>query len=197
MPHLNILHIPFTNEKKIDDVAEERLKNLFIELDKQGITDYSIIEGFYDKANRKQAIHKGHRKIVQLAKDKGLGNCIIAEDDIVLSSPNAYKYFLSQIPESYDLFFGLIYAGTVENNQVKNGMSGVLTLYSISSRFYDFFLSLDTNTHLDRELGNTAYKHEYFVCNPEVVEQRGGYSFNLRQIMFYSTYMENKIMYKG
>lgn len=194
--HLHCLHLfGTTPDEKINSIADIRLGRLLKELKTQEITDYSIIGGYYDPFNTKQAIHKGHKAIVQSAKDKGLPNCIIAEDDIKFSSPNSYKYFLSQIPEFYDIFSGLIYAGAVEHGRVMNGASGIMTLYSIHNRFYDFFLSLDVNTHVDREIGLTAFEHEYFVCEPMVVEQRGGYSFNRRQILFYDVYLEGKVLF--
>jgi hypothetical protein len=195
--HLNILHLPFTGIKKIDDVAEVRLSNLFIELEKQGIKDYSIIEGFYDAKNTKQAIHKGHRKIVQLAKKQNLSRVFIAEDDIVFTHPNSYNYFISQIPKSFDIFSGLVYSATMEGNRIMNGGSGMTSCYVVSRRFYDFFLSMNIDNHVDREICLTAYKHEYYVCQPMICEQRGGFSFNKMQVLFYGVYLEGKELYKG
>lgn len=194
--HLHILHLYGTTpDEKINSIADIRLGRLLKELKNQNLTDYSIIGGFFDPVNTKQAIHKGHKAIVQSAKDKGLKNCIVAEDDIKFSSPNSYKYFLSQIPEFYDIFSGLIYAGAVENGRVHNGASGIMTLYSIHSRFYDFFLRLDVNTHVDRELGLTSFQNEYYICQPMVVEQRGGYSMNLKREMWYDAYLTDKVLY--
>jgi hypothetical protein len=195
--HLNILHIPFTGIKKIDEVAEIRLNNLMYELSKQGIADYSIIEGFYDAKNTKQAIHKGHRRIVELAKKNNLDRVLIAEDDIVFTHPNSFNYFLSQIPESFDIFSGLVYSATMEGNRIKNGGSGMTSLYVVNSRFYDFFLSMNIDNHIDRELGLTAYKHEYYVCQPMPVIQRGGFSINKKQTLFYDAYLQGKKLYNG
>jgi len=193
--HLHILHIPFTGSSKVDAVAKERYDKLVKELDSEGITEYSIIEGFYDPKNIKKAIHKGHQLIVRLAKEQGMEYCIIAEDDLKFTAPGAWKYFISQIPESFDLFSGVVYSASMEGNRVMNGASGIMSLYVVSKRHYDFFLSMNTNNHVDREAGLTAYKHEYYVCDPQVVIQRGGYSFNLRQSMTYEVYMEGKSFY--
>lgn len=194
--HLHILHLEGNTENdKTNTVANIRLGRLMKELEGQGIKDYTIMPGFYDPVNTKEAIHKGHRMIVELAKKQGFENCIIAEDDIVFSSPNSYKYFLSCIPDSYDLFCGLFYAGELKDNRVMNGASGIMTLYSIHNRFYDFFLSLNNNTHIDRELGLTAFEHEYYVVSPECVKQRGGYSHNLKRDMYYEPYLEGKTLY--
>ena len=195
--HLNILHIPFTGIKKIDEVAETRLNNLMDELSKQGITDYSIIEGFYDHKNTKLAIHKGHRRIVELAKKNNLDRVLIAEDDIVFTHPNSFNYFISQIPESYDIFSGLVYSASMEGNRIMNGGSGMTSLYVVDRRFYDFFLSMNIDNHVDRELGVTAYKHEYYVCCPMPVIQRGGFSINKKQVLFYDAYLKERELYNG
>lgn len=194
--HLHILHLfPNTENDKVNNVAQQRQDNLLIELKNQNITDYSLIPGFYDPINTKQAIHKGHHAIVQMAKDKGYENVLIAEDDCCFTSPNSFQYFLSQIPKSYDLFFSLIYAGDIVNNRVMNGFSGGCTLYSIHSRFYDVFLEQALNSHVDRELGNLCFKYEYFVVPQYCVVQRGGWSFNLKQSMFYDAYLVDKKLY--
>ncbi len=194
--HLHILHLPpITGRPKTDKVSEVRLDKLIKELNSQEITDYSIIDGFYERRNTKKAIHGGHKKIVELARAQEMPNVIIAEDDIVFSSPKSYEYFLSQIPESYDLFCGLIYAGKTENNRVISAASGIMTLYSVHSRFYDFFLSINSDTHIDRELSATALQHEYYLCNPMVVYQRGGFSHNLNRIMFYHEYLRDIKLY--
>lgn len=195
--HLHILHLAAnTPIEKTNHVARVRLENLMAELAAQNITDYTIIEGFYNPDNTKEAISKGHKLIVRLAKEQGLSNVIVAEDDICFSSPNSYKYFLSKIPEDYDLFFGLVYAGEVnEDYRVMNGMSGTHTLLSINSRFYDFILSQPDDVHIDRNLGQYAFEKKYYVIDKMVCYQRGGFSHNLRQTMFYDVYLEGKELF--
>lgn len=197
-PHLNILHLPpNTPDPKVNEVSKYRYDNLIEELKIQNITDYSLIDGFFDPVNMKMAIHKGHRKIVQSAKDNDLPNVIIAEDDIKFTHPNSFKYFLSQIPESYDLFCGLVYSAEVKDNRILNGGSGCATLYVVNNRFYDFFLSMNIDNHVDREILLTGYKHEYYVVNPYVCIQRGGWSHQLRQEMFYGEYLRDVKLYEG
>ena len=195
---LHILHIPFTGNKKIDAVSEERLRNLMVELRNQNISDYTIIEGFYDAKNTKQSIHKGHRLIVELAKKKNFPFVLIAEDDIKFTHPNSFNYFLSQITESFDIFSAIVYSASMEGNRIKNGGSGLTSLYVVNSRFYDFFLSMNIDNHIDRELALSAYKHEYYVCSPIPVIQRGGFSINRMQGgMNYDAYLHGKELYNG
>lgn len=195
--HLHILHLfGATGNSKIDEVAKQRYINLMGQLQDQNITDYTIFAGEYDEVNTKKAINKGHKAIVQSAKDKGYKNAIIMEDDCCFTSKFSWRYFLSQIPNDYDLFTALIYSGDVdESHRIKNGMSGTHTLYSIHNRFFDFVLNQPDDVHCDRNAGMYAYLHKYYVCNPMCVYQKGGYSFNLRQSMTYEPYLIGKKMY--
>lgn len=196
LPILHILHLPSnTPDSKVNEVLKTRKCALLKELEEQGITDYSLIDGFYEPYNTKLAIHKGHRRIVELAKAQRLPHCVIGEDDLKFTSPKSYEYFISQIPASYDLFFALIYSGTIENNRVMNGFSGGMTLYSIHSRYYEEFLNLPLDTHVDRECGLNCYNHEFYVVPEYCVTQRGGYSMNLRQSMTYEVYLQGKKLY--
>lgn len=195
--HLHILHLNQTGDLKTDKICNERYGNLMGELIEQNITHYHIWDGFYDHKNVKQAISKGHHRIVQYAKDNNLPYIIVSEDDLKFTSPNSWRYFLSQIPESFDLFFGLIYSGNVVENRVMQGFSGGMTLYAISSRFYDTFLEQPTDTHVDRNLGNLCHLYEFKVIPEYCVEQRGGMSHNLRRDMTYEPYLIGKSMYEG
>lgn len=185
--HLNILHL---------ERRKDRMANLLKQLAEQEITFYTIHEGIDQKVNTKEAITKGHKKIIQQAKNNNFPNCIIAEDDICFTAPGAWNYFISQIPEDYDLFCGVIYAGSLnEENRILNGMSATHTLYSISQRFYDFVLSMPDHEHIDRHLGNYAFAKKYYVCSPMCVTQLGGMSDNLKKPMFYDAYHTNIKLY--
>jgi len=194
---LHILHLGLksTDDEKINRICDTRLYNLLKELEEQGIDNFKLIDGFYDPKNIKQAIHRGHNRIVEMAKAQKLPYCIMAEDDIVFTAPGAYEYFLSQIPESFDLFFGIIYHGEIIENRVVNGFSGGCSLYVVHSRFYDTFLEQPTDTHIDRQLGNLCHNHEFYVVDEYVVTQRGGYSFNLARDMVYSDYLQGKKLF--
>lgn len=185
LPTLHILHL----SRRID-----REQQLIRQLEWNKVP-YLLWEGIDNPNNVKESITKGHKKIIQYAKDNNLPFINIAEDDLMFTHKDSYKYFNEQTPDYYDLFCGVIYAGTVENNRILNGMSATHTLYKISQRFYDFVLSLPDDIHIDRELGSTAFKHKYYVCEPFVCTQSGGYSDNLRQVMYYDVYLQGKKMY--
>ena len=141
-----------------------------------------------------KAINKAHKSIVQKAKNNGDAYTIICEDDIRFTSPHAFNYYLSKIPKEFDLFMGMIYAGEIKDGRILNGFSG-LTLYTVHSRFYDEFLAADPNDHLDRFLGNSAFKNKYYICEPFVCYQSGGYSDNCRQNVNYKVYHDKMNFY--
>ena len=196
---LHILHLAAkTDSDKVNKVAEQRLKNLLIELDNQNITDFTIVEGFYDPVNTKQAIQRGHKLIARLAKEQNMPMVFIGEDDLVFTAKGAWQYFISQVPDDFDFFTALIYAGEVdETNRIRNGMSGTHTLYVLNQRFYDVVLNQPDDVHCDRNLGQLAYQYKYYVCHKMCITQRGGYSFNLKKQMTYEPYIEGKNMFHG
>lgn len=190
-PILNIIHL----ESRMD-----RLQSLMEETSMQSIA-YKLWPGVttHSEYTNHRNISIAHKAIVRDAKEKNLPHVIIAEDDIKFSSAGAWKYYLDNTPKSFDLYSGLIYAGEVdpETNRIisTKGMSGTNTLYTISSRFYDFFLAVDESKHLDRELGRFGNINEYYVCNPMVCTQMGGMSDNFRREYYYDAFLENKILY--
>lgn len=189
--HLNILHLP----KRTD-----RLENLMKELEEQEITDYTIIEGIENFLVFRD-ISNSHKKIIRLAKQQKISNCIVAEDDIKFTSKGAWKYFLSQIPKSYDIFFASLYEGKVDDNnrllaseKQKDMLSG-LTLYSISERFYDTFLNISDMNHLDKNIGVLADKYEFYVCPEFCAIQMNGYSDNKKIHCNYDHYMKGRKLF--
>lgn len=150
-------------------------------------------DGVIDKPNFK-GISRAHKKIVQHAKNMKLPQVLIMEDDCKFTSPNSLEYFLKNIPEDFDIYTGLLYHGQMdENNRITNGGSGIMTCYICAARFYDVFLSADESNHIDRWLGDMAFKYKYIVCNPFVVEQVGGYSYNHSKVQYYDQYKRDKV----
>lgn len=157
---------------------------------------FQIWSGIEGNLTPAQNINIAHKQVIKYAKENNLPRCIVSEDDCVFTHPDSYKYFLSQIPDSYDLFFGMLYAAEIKDNKVLNGFSG-LTLYCVSERFYDYFLSTPDNVHLDRNLGMVCHEKEYYVCAPYICKQSGGYSDNMREHMNYRVYEEKMTFYNG
>lgn len=193
IPRLNIIHLE--NDQNFPH-RELREQSFLRQIQEQGITDYLVWPGIYDKHYPKQGICRSHKAIVRDAMDNNLPCCLIMEDDCVFSAPGAFDYFISQVPEEFDLFMGLIYVGEVVENRVMNGFSGGVTLYIVHNKFYETFLELPDNVHVDRELGETCFKHQYYVCIPYVVMQFSeNYSENMKRVMDYSEYHKTMSFY--
>lgn len=193
-PRLNIIHLP--NDSLNFPHREVREQSFLKQIEEQGITDYKVWDGIYEKHDPKKGICMSHKKIIREAKENNLPCCLIMEDDCVFSALGAFDYFLSQVPEDYDLFMGLIYHGEIQGSRVMNGFSGGVTFYLAHERLYDFILELPESVHIDRELGNFCFNKKYYVCNPFVCVQAPGYSENLRRCMNYDSYNSQLSFYK-
>jgi len=123
----------------------------------------------------------------------GWDKVCIAEDDLVATHENSWKYYLSQMPESFDLYLSMIYLGEIdENNRVKD-FTG-MTLYTVHSRFYETFLNTDPTEHIDRSLNG---KGEYIVCSPFTFIQRDGLSANTGKLETYGHLLRSRRLYVG
>lgn len=166
----------------------DRLASFIGQAWEQGF-EYSIWEGIETPQFVFVGISNSHKQIIQDAKHKGLKMVTVAEDDVKFSAPGSWKYYIDNIPDSFDLYFGSVYKARIENGRITHGFSG-LTLYTVHERFYDVFLSMKEMNHLDRELGRFAYKYEYRVCEPMVAFQSDGYSDNRKQFESYGHLLE-------
>jgi hypothetical protein len=138
-------------------------------------------EGEVVKSNPKIGICRSHKRIIQYAKDNNLEKICVAEDDARAMAPGAWKYFVDNIPkEPWDLYSSMFYCcDVVEGNRIMAPFSG-LTLYFVHRNFYDFYLSLPDDCHLDRELGKHAQDYKIFFAEEICFEQDGSRSDNTK-----------------
>ena len=173
---------------------EDRLLSVSKQAKQQGFA-IRFWEGIREKNKMPfKSVSKAHKQIVQYAKESNLEMVTICEDDIVFTSLKSFDFYITTMPKVFDLFLGMIYAGEIKSGRIMNGFSG-LTLYTVHNRFYDEFLNANPNDHLDRHLGNAAYKNKYYVCEPFVCHQSGGYSDNLMQKLDYKVYHDKMKFY--
>lgn len=171
---------------------DDRLPLLMQELDRQGVTNYKLWDAIY-LPSVVSSINEAHKQIVRFAKLAEFDEVIIAEDDFVGTHRNSWRYFLDNKPTSYDLYLSMVYTGDMgENNRVKS-FTG-MTLYSVHSRFYDKFLSVDPNEHIDRALAGLG---DYHVCDPFTFIQRNGWSSNTGKKEVYDTLLEGRKLFNG
>lgn len=185
---LHIIHLP---------EREDRLATLNKEMAEQKIMEYTLWDGIRDRLFAFRGIRKAHQQIIAYAKKHEQPYVTVAEDDIKFLGVGAYDYYLSQIPNpgTFDIFLGGIMNGKIlEDNTVKDGYFTGLTLYTMSSRFYDAFLSIRDTGNIDALLRG---KGKYIVCNPIVVSQHGGYSDNKERIVkSYDEILKDKNLWK-
>ena len=109
------------------------------------------------------------------------------------TAPGAFRYYLQNKPQDFDLYLGGITFGQIMPDNSVSDFSG-FHLYTINQKFYETFLSQDGVTDIDRSLNGKAM---FIVCNPMIAIQRNGYGDNRRQQMNYSIYFKDHSLYQG
>ena len=172
----------------------ERYESILEQVAFANIQDYEIWQGLFDKNSVVRSINLSHRQIIEYAKLKGDKIICIAEDDIVFTHPNSYNYFLENIPQSFDIYLGGIYVGDILSNNTVKSFSG-FHLYIVHEKFYDTYLSIPEDVHVDRALSNLG---DFYVCNPMVAIQKDDiFSSNTGKVENYQHLLKDKAIYKG
>lgn len=160
---------------------------------------FKFIEGLEIPTNRKKGITISHKKIIQNAKDCEMKMVAVCEDDLIwFQSPDeqlAWDYFLDQIPDTFDLFFGMLYVGNWTKENKINSVFSAMTLYVVHQDFYDFFLSIPDDCHIDRHLGLHSNKFNFIICDKMVCYQSGVKSDNNQMCCNYESYLIGKNIY--
>lgn len=145
----------------------------------------------------KQGICRSHKRIVQFAKDNRWKQVLVCEDDVRWFGEGAFDYFISHIPEGFDLYLAMVYVGELDKmNRIKGVFSG-MSAYVVHERFYDFFLSIPDSAHIDRELGLYSEHFRYIVCNEFCCEQDGSKSDNNKMSCDYRPFLEGRKLYNN
>lgn len=179
---LNIIHLPnsdeFPHRKVREDSFMEQIKI-------QGIKSFKVWNGIYDPVDTISAISRSHKLVVRHAKENELSRVIIAEDDVLFTKEGAWDYFLKSIPTECDMFLGHVYDGLWHPNGKLRGQFSSMSLYCVNSKFYDYFLSVPENKHIDLVMNN-SWRHDIRVCLPMVCRQMSGWSDNMKKNVDYS-----------
>lgn len=140
-------------------------------------------------------VSRTFRKIVQWAIDNGLHRVTIGEDDLLFSHPDAWKYYLDNIPRDYDIYYGSIYDGQISEGRIVSGYAGH-TLITINCRAFSFLLTADENLHFDRWIGKHCAEKKLVVCQPFVVTQiPTSYSDNHKAMASHAALIEGARLY--
>lgn len=169
----------------------ERKPVLMEEISRQGITNYTFWDSVYDRRSVRAGINEAHKQIVRYAKIAEFSEVLIAEDDFVGTHQDSFKFFLSKKPTKYDMYLSMVYMGDINNENKVDSFTG-MTMYFVHSKFYDTFLSVDPEEHIDRALGGLG---DYHVCNPFAFVQRNGWSANTGKNEVYDSLLANRKLF--
>lgn len=168
-PCLNIIY---------DDRIVGKKQLLLNEFAEQGITDYKFWECIV-LPNVVESINASHKMIVRDAKERGLKEVCIGEDDLSFTCKGAWDYFLNNKPEQFDLYLWGSYLLPLSNNMVCG-----FQLYIINESLYDRFLGTPNDVHIDTEMDKLNADIKF--CFPFPALQRSGYSANNKAVVNYN-----------
>lgn len=176
----------------VDPRRPEKFEAMCDELNRQRIADYIIVEAVMDRKTVEASINASHKFIVQNAKELGLPEVCVFEDDCEFTSATGFHVFQDSKPKEFDLYLGGCYSlNQLAINRINesdepaveiNNFTG-MHCYIMHERYYDRFLALPDTAHIDvvqAGLGN------FFVCNPMVAYQRPGWSATSNKIVDYN-----------
>lgn len=177
-PKINIIY---------DNRHSERYDLLLNQFAEQGITDFKFWHCLiYNDVV--ESINASHKMIVKYAKDIGLKEICIAEDDLMFSCKGAWDYFLKNKPKEFDLYLAATYIPPITNNKVCG-----FHLYIISEKFYDAFLGVDKKIHIDTAMDDL--KGDYHFCYPFPALQKSGFSANNKSVVDYNKVLKKEDIY--
>ena len=179
----NTIHIIY------DDRQSEDYGRLLGEFIEQGIDHYRFWNCIINSKSVVESINASHKTIVNWAKDHNKPYCIIAEQDVKFTSPTAWKYFLDNTPKTFDLYLSCTYARPFEDKNICG-----FHLYIVHQKFYDEFLSIPNDVHIDTYI--SSLKKDYHFCYPFPALQREGFSANNHAIVNYNTLLNPEDIYK-
>lgn len=180
---LEIVHIIHDNR------LLDRKEPLVAEMARQGIA-YKLWEPIEDIHSVVRSINLSHKQIVAWAKKAGQKEVIIMEDDVMFPAADGFQFFLNNKPESFDLYLGCTYLVPVSQNQICG-----FHCYMVHGSFYDTFLGVPDNVHIDTIMNKYATNRQF--CYPFPALQRAGWSANNREKVNYNSVLEEKDIYWG
>lgn len=181
-----------------DDRSFYRLPQVIEEFEKYGI-EYKIWPACIDKKTILESITESFRRIIQDAKDNGLKEVWIAEDDCFFVSPGAWDYFVNNKPDKFDVYISGSYF--VHNEwdykppvvKVRQWVGNHLIV--VNESYYDKWLDSKPDGHIDTEQEG---KGDFYVCFPYAALQRPSRSANHDfQEVNYNVSVPNEYIYKG
>jgi hypothetical protein len=156
----------------------------------------------YDSNSVVRSINLSHKQIVQWAKDSGLPEVCIMEEDVWFPASNGWQYFLQCKPtEEFDLYLSGAYGLNplaLKRISKEPGAAEIhnfvgLHCYIIRQRYYDKFLALPEDQHIDHQPGLGVF----YVCYPFAALQAPGWSANNKCEVDYNQQIAKEHIYWG
>lgn len=177
----------------MDSRRPEKYDPLMETLKRQGITDYTIWPALIQNTVI-ESINASHKMIIKDAKDRGLEMVAIFEEDVCFPAADGWKHFLEGIPVwPWDIYL----AGTYGlDRPVRNPIACIngLQCYIVHNRFYDTFLAVPDDKHIDVALDNLGL---YYVEYPFIALQRKGWSSNSKAFSDKNAELKEEDVYGG
>lgn len=180
-----------------DDRNADDYPRLLGEFIKQTVTPkHKFWNCIINKDSVVKSINASHKMIVNYAKDNNLPYVCIAEQDLEFTCEKSWEYFLEQMPQDFDIYLGCSYIkNAIPNSEVVDNLICGFHLYVVDQKFYDAFLSVPDDAHIDTAVGDL--KGNFVFCKPFVALQRVGYSANNKTIVNYNAILQQEDIYKG
>lgn len=160
------------------------------ELDRQGIYNF-VLWPPVEKPRVVESINASHKAIIRWAKEQGLKEVVIAEDDMMIMADDGWQHFLNNKPDDYDVYIGGTYLINAPENwkppliKVKEWVGNQLII--VHEKYYDRFLSVPDNLHVDMAQSGLG---DFFVCFPFAALQRPGFSHNAKTEVNYNAQLK-------
>lgn len=178
-------------------IYDERLNRhdqLMKEFSRQEIFNWQLWPSVHDPSSVIRSINLSHKQIIRWAKENDRESVCIMEDDVMFPSPNGWKHFLEGIPVwPWDIYL----AGTYGlDRPVRNPIARIngLQCYIVHNRFYDTFLAVPDDKHIDVALDNLGL---YYVEYPFIALQCKGWSSNSKAFSDKNAELKEEDIYGG
>ncbi len=142
------------------------------------------------------AINASHKMIVQHAKEKKWKEVAIGEDDLMFPNKNGWKFFLENKPKDFDIYIGGNYLIDEPEKykpptiKVREYVGNHLII--VHEKYYDRFLSVPDNEHIDTAQAGLG---DFYVCFPMPALQRQGWSSNNKTTVDYNIHLRPEWIY--
>jgi hypothetical protein len=151
------------------------------ELRRQGVNAYHIVHPVEDSDSVVRSINLTHKTCVRWAQERNEPMACIMEQDVWFPAEDGYIHWLAQCPKLFDLYLACTY-GPKHTALYGSGFEVTYAVgfhcYLIYKRFYDDFLSLSEEKHIDTAI--EGVEGVYKVCYPFTALQHPGISANSR-----------------